>query len=92
MKQISLLSALLLGIALTGGARAEKADTDKATNVEADQMAYDDVRQINTFIGNVVLTRGSLLMKASKVVVTQDPSGYQFATLFAGSDGLATFR
>lgn len=83
---------LLLLMLLTIGARAEKADSDKPTNVEADQMAYDDVKQINTFTGNVVLTRGSLLMKANKVVVTQDPAGYQFATLYAAPGGLAIFR
>lgn len=76
----------------TGAAFAEKADTDKPTNVEADQMAYDDVKQINTFTGNVVLTRGTLVMKAYQMIVTQDPEGYQYATLLGGVGKLATFR
>ena len=71
---------------------AEKADASKPTNVEADQMAYDDVKQINTFTGNVVLTRGTLIMKAGKMTVTQDPAGYQYATLIAAPGSLATFR
>jgi lipopolysaccharide export system protein LptA len=87
---------LLLGSLLTFGAAipacAEKADSNKPTNIEADQMAYDDVRQINTFSGNVVLTRGTLLLKADKMVVTQDPAGYQFATLTGAPGGVATFR
>jgi lipopolysaccharide export system protein LptA len=88
-----LLSALLaLNLAGIGMAHAEKADAEKPTNVEADQMAYDDVRQVNTFIGQVVLTRGTLIMKAGKVVVTTDPAGYQFATLYAAPGKLATFR
>lgn len=91
MKRFFLL-LLMLGATVTGGARAEKADTDKPTNVEADQMAYDDVKQINTFTGNVILTRGTLIMRAYKLVVSQDPAGYQFATLFGPSGGLATFR
>jgi lipopolysaccharide export system protein LptA len=33
-----------------------------------------------------------LIMKADKMVVTQDPAGYQFATLYAAPGGLATFR
>lgn len=73
-------------------AYAEKADSEKPTNIEADQMAYDDVKQVNTFTGNVVLTRGTLVMHAQKLVVTQDPAGYQFATLYAPPGGLATFR
>ncbi|MEC4721529.1 lipopolysaccharide transport periplasmic protein LptA [Noviherbaspirillum sp. CPCC 100848] len=83
---------LMLGITAAGGVHAEKADSEKPTNVEADQMAYDDVKQINTFTGNVILTRGTLIMKAYKLTVTQDPAGYQYATLLAPPGGLATFR
>jgi len=84
---------MLFLLALAGGpAHAEKADADKPTNIEANQMAYDDVKQINTFTGNVILTRGTLTLKADRMVVTQDPAGYQYATLFAGSGQLATFR
>ncbi|HCE09282.1 MAG TPA: lipopolysaccharide transport periplasmic protein LptA [Oxalobacteraceae bacterium] len=89
---IPLLSSLLLSIVLVGTVHAEKADADKQTDIVADQMAYDDVKQINTFTGNVILTRGSLLMKAGKVIVTQDPAGYQYATLYAAPGALATFR
>ncbi|HZW12994.1 MAG TPA: lipopolysaccharide transport periplasmic protein LptA [Noviherbaspirillum sp.] len=91
MKRFFLL-LLMLTAAATGNVHAEKADSDKPTNVEADQMAYDDVKQINTFAGNVVLTRGTLIMRAHKMIVTQDPAGYQFATLLAPAGGLATFR
>jgi len=91
MKRFFLL-LLMLTAAASGSVHAEKADSDKPTNVEADQMAYDDVKQINTFTGNVVLTRGTLLMRAHKLIVTQDPAGYQFATLLAPAGGLATFR
>lgn len=87
-----LLSALLALNLTVGIAHAEKADSDKPTNVEADQMDYDDVRQVNTFTGQVVLTRGTLIMKGGKLVVTTDPSGYQFATLYAAPGQLATFR
>ncbi|MDB5853549.1 MAG: hypothetical protein JWR22_1590 [Herminiimonas sp.] len=83
---------LILGAMVVGVAHAEKADADKPTNVEANQMAYDDVKQVNTFIGNVVLTRGTVTMKSEKMVVTQDPEGYQYATLYAPPGGLATFR
>lgn len=83
---------LLLCATAAGGVHAEKADSEKPTNVEADQMAYDDVKQINTFTGNVVLTRGTLIMKAYQLTVTQDPAGYQYATLLAPPGGLATFR
>jgi lipopolysaccharide export system protein LptA len=92
--RVKSLTAVLLmaGAVASGAAHAEKADADKPTNVEANQMAYDDVKQVNTFIGNVVLTRGTVIMKSEKMVVTQDPEGYQYATLYAPAGGLATFR
>ncbi|TFW03050.1 lipopolysaccharide transport periplasmic protein LptA [Oxalobacteraceae bacterium OM1] len=86
---VSLLAACAMG---AGGVRAERADLDKPTTINADRMAYDDVKQVNTFTGNVVLTRGTLVMKANKLVVTQDPAGYQYATLLGGPNGVATFR
>lgn len=91
MKHFYLLLLMLIAL-VAGTARAEKADSDKPTNVEADQMAYDDVKQINTFTGNVILTRGTLIMRAHKLIVSQDPEGYQYATLVAVPGGVATFR
>jgi len=91
MKRILWL-LLICSTVAAGSAQAEKADSNQPTNVEADQMAYDDVRQVNTFTGNVVLTRGTLVMRAYKLVVSQDPQGYQYATLVAPAGGLATFR
>ncbi len=92
MKRLFLSSLFVLNMLAGGIAYAESADADKPTNIEADQMSYDDVRQINTFTGNVVLTRGTLIMKAHKMVVRQDPAGYQFATLHAGGGKPASFR
>ena len=84
------LTALLMSVG--GLAHAEKADTDKPTRIESEQMVYDDVRQVKTFTGNVVLTRGTLLIKAGKVVLTTDPAGYEFAVLYAAPGQLAFFR
>lgn len=92
MKRLYYVLALMLCMAFHVGAYAEKADANKPTNVEADQMQYDDIKQINTFTGNVILTRGTLVMRAEKMVVYQNPEGYQFATLYAPAGGFATFR
>jgi len=78
--------------ALSTAAFAERADRDKPTNIEANQMFYDDSKQLNTFVGNVVVTRGTLVMHGEKLILKKDSAGYQFGTLFAPSGGLATFR
>ncbi len=85
--------AVLLAMLLPGAAaHAERADRDKPINIEADNMTYDDLKQVNVFTGHVVLTKGTILIKADRVVVTQDPQGYQYAVGTMDDGGLAYFR
>ena len=72
-----LLLALLL---LAGPALAEKADRDKPTQVEANRMSADDVRRLNIFEGDVVVTKGTIRLTADRLVVRQDAEGFQLAT------------
>lgn len=88
MKRILLTAALLLG---AGFAAAEKADSFKPTEINYGGLDADDVKQIYTFTRDVTLTRGTLLMKADKAVVTYTPDGYQLATLTGGTKKV-TFR
>ena len=83
---------LILNIAPLKLAHAEKADSGKPTEIAAEKMASDDVTQVTTLTGDVVMTRGTLTMKADRVVLRKDPAGYQYATLFAAPGKLATFR
>lgn len=55
-------------------------------------MVYDNAKQMKTFTGNVVLTRGTLLIKAGKVVLVTTPAGFEEATLYAASGKLASLR
>jgi lipopolysaccharide export system protein LptA len=73
----SVVVALALGAA---PAAAEQADSAKPTNIEANRMSADDVRRTNVFEGNVVVTRGTLSIRADKIVVRQDADGNQYAT------------
>ncbi|MQR02673.1 lipopolysaccharide transport periplasmic protein LptA [Glaciimonas soli] len=92
LSTFSLASAFLaLQLAAMPIAHAEKADSEKPTNIEADQFTMDDVKQVKTFTGNVIMTRGSMKMTGAKVVVTTDPAGYQFAVLYAAPGDFAKF-
>ncbi|GLU32915.1 lipopolysaccharide export system protein LptA [Trinickia caryophylli] len=85
--------ALLAALTCIGGpAHAERADRDKPLNLEADTMTYDDLKQINIFTGHVVATKGTIIIKADRVEVRQDPQGYQYATGTMTGHGLAYFR
>lgn len=70
----------VLGAALSLPLLAEKADRDKPTQVEANRMSADDTRRMNIFEGNVVVTKGTITLRAERLVVRQDAEGYQFAT------------
>jgi lipopolysaccharide export system protein LptA len=73
-------------------AHAERADSDKPLNIDADYMTYDDLKQINIFTGHVVATKGTIIIKADRVEVWQDPQGYQYAKGTMSGHGLAYFR
>lgn len=91
MKKILLSLVVLpaiLGFATVG--HAEKADRSKPMNIEADALRYDDVKQISIFTGNVVLTKGTIIVRGDRLEVRQDPEGYQFA-LVTGSAGAPAF-
>ena len=81
-----------LGLAVAAPAHAEKADREKPVNIEADKMFYDDLRQVNIFEGHVVLTQGTLVIRADKLTVKQDPEGFQSGIADRGAAGLAYFR
>ncbi len=63
-------------------ALAEKADKDKPTNIEANKMSSDDAKRMSIFEGNVVLTKGTAMVRADRIVVRQDADGFQFATAY----------
>lgn len=86
------LLALFVWLALPGASQAEKADRDKPVNIEADRMSYDDLRQVNVFEGNVILTQGTLVIRADKLTVKQDPEGFQRGTAERGLGGFAYFK
>ena len=65
---------------LATAALAEKADRDKPTQVEANKMSADDVRRLNVFEGDVVVTKGTIRLTADRLVVRQDAEGFQLAT------------
>ena len=92
MKMFLRFFFLIINIAIAPLVHAEKADSNKPTEIDAEKMAYDDVKQVSTITGAVVIVRGTLIMKSERAIVTKDPSGYQYVTLFAAPGALASFR
>ena len=76
------LAVVLVGSVLCLPAAAEKADRDKPTSIEADRMSSDDARRMSIFEGNVVLSNGTMVVRADRIVVRQDAEGFRFATAY----------
>lgn len=75
-------TVLLLGCAPCFPALAEKADKEKPTNIEANRMSSDDAKHLSIFEGNVVLTKGTVVMRADRIVVSQDAEGFQLIVAY----------
>ena len=71
---------LVIGPHAIQDACAEKSDRDKPVNIESDRMNADDARKTAIFDGRVVLTQGSLTLRAERITVRQDRDGFQFGT------------
>jgi len=74
-------------------AQAEKADRFKPLNVEADLPGKIDLlNQHVVFNGNVVVTKGTMTIRASRIEVRESPDGYHTAVAFGSPSQHATFR
>ena len=74
-------------------AHAERSDRLKPLNVEADQSGRVDLQnQVVVFTGNVVVSKGTMVIRASRIEVRQLPNGYDTATAFGAPGKPATFR
>jgi lipopolysaccharide export system protein LptA len=59
---------------------AEAADRDKPIELEADTVTVNDAKKTSTYSGNVILTQGTLVIRADKLIVREDKEGFQHST------------
>lgn len=94
-KRMKLLIALLLiNFLPIGNVFAERADRDKPIHLEADRATVEDVNEedtsrISIFTGNVILTQGTMVIRADKVIMKEDDNGFRYATALGD---LVSFR
>ena len=74
-----LLALPLLALLLNTPAFAEKADREKPMNIVADHCLAEQKTQQTVCTGNVIVTQGTMVMRADKVTMRQDAEGKQFA-------------
>lgn len=90
-QRLSLIAAIAL--ALAEPAQAERADRLQKINIAADESGQIDLQnQVVVYSGNVVINRGTMVIRAARVEVRQLASGYYTAVAFGGANKPATFR
>jgi lipopolysaccharide export system protein LptA len=86
------LGGMALALALVAAAHAERADRLQRINIDADLSHVDVQGQAVTYTGNVIISRGTLVIRAARVEVRELPSGYYTAVAFGAAGKPATFR
>jgi len=73
--------------------QAERADRNKPMSIEADQPGSVDLqRQVVIFNGNVVISQGTMLLRADRVELRERPDGYREAKAIGNAERPASFR
>jgi lipopolysaccharide export system protein LptA len=91
LRKLALSFALLLACFITA-AHAEKADQDKPVILEAEKVSVNDVQQVYELDGQVLLTKGSILINGEKGNIKVDPEGYEYVDVQGNPESTASFR
>lgn len=71
---------------------ADKSDKDQPMHIESDALRYESQQQLSIFTGNVVVTKGTIIMRGARLEVRQDSAGNQSATMFGALGKRAFFH
>ena len=73
-------SLFLISLSASFNVFAEAADRSKPIELEADSVIVDDAKKISTYLGDVILTQGTLVIRAAKLIVREDKNGFKNST------------
>jgi len=77
-----------LGILFTNPVLAERADRDKPVHLESDRATVKNTgisnnkNRVSVFIGNVLLTQGTMTIRSDKMEIEEDEDGFQNFTAY----------
>ena len=70
---------------------ALQTDKNQPTKLSSNRADFNDVTQEYILTGEVVIIKGSIVIKGAKAVVVVDPEGYQQITVRGDANQLASF-
>lgn len=89
MKKI--IAIAVMGLAMLS-ASAEKADAGKTAVIDYTDLVVDEVNQTTILTGNVIVTKGTLVLRAERVVIKRTADDYMQITMTSNGGKPATFR
>lgn len=92
MVSLRFAACLITVLGFATPSHAERTDRLQKITIDAGNAVTDLQKQSVVYTGNVVISRGSMVIRAEKVEVRQLPSGYYDATAFGSVARPATFR
>jgi lipopolysaccharide export system protein LptA len=85
--------ALALGLlVMSSAALSERADKNKPVNIVADTLAHDEIRQTSVLEGSVVLTKGTMVIRAARIEIRKDKQENQFFVATSKDSNPVFFR
>lgn len=95
MKSARITPAPALAVALalfSPASQADRTDRDKPVNIEANRITVDEGKKVQIFEGDVQLSQGTMMLRAERLVVSQDANGYQKGIAYGSGNRMASFR
>lgn len=89
----SLASLVVAATLFAADAHAERADRTKPMVVEADRPGTVDLqRQVVVFNGNVVISQGTMVLRADRIEMREMSDGFRAATALGSGERQASWR
>ena len=82
----------LLAACFIANVHAEKADQDKPVVLEAEKVSVNDVQQVYELDGQVLLTKGSILITGEKGNIKVDAEGYEYVDVQGNPELTASLK
>ena len=92
LQRVLAAAAALLGLAVAPGARAEHADRTRQIEVTSAQAAADNLHQTAEFSGDVVVSQGTLEIRADRVQMRQGANGERLGFAYGKTGAPVRFR
>jgi lipopolysaccharide export system protein LptA len=89
------LAAGMMGLGLwlaQAPALADTTDREQPMSFAADSVRVDEKKRLNILLGNVEVSKGTIVVRADRIEVLQGTDGSQKATASGGASGRALFR